>query len=207
MKILISGISGIGKTTLAKHISEQYKIPFVIGSSKILWPKFKINTHQELINKCSTSPRFALDFQYELLEYREKEMANNQTFVTDRSPLDNLAYFLLQISHNCSQLQTSDYIEACRKSFPVNYTQLYLDFNKDVLAQMGEVEDDGARIINNYYQLTVASVFDNIIDNNLLDLKHLKRLKVWDFETRVTEVDELIFKNYGGKGNSLHSLF
>ena len=69
MKIFISGVSGVGKTTMAKQISKDYKIPFIEGSSKVLWDKYNIKSHIELIKKTYLEPQFGLDFQNELLDY------------------------------------------------------------------------------------------------------------------------------------------
>ena len=52
MKIFLSGPSGIGKTTMAKHIAKLYGIKFVEGSSKVLWGDFGIKSHLDLIQKC-----------------------------------------------------------------------------------------------------------------------------------------------------------
>ena len=62
MKIFISGVSGVGKTTMAKQISKDYKIPFIEGSSKVLWDKYNIKSHIELIKKTYLEPQFGLDF-------------------------------------------------------------------------------------------------------------------------------------------------
>jgi len=46
-RIMITGASGVGKTTLASHISEQYDLPFVTSSAKAIWPRFGFKNHQE----------------------------------------------------------------------------------------------------------------------------------------------------------------
>lgn len=205
MKILLSGVSGIGKTTLAKAIAEKYHIPFIVGSSKVLWRKLNISSHKELIERCEKDVIFALDFQYRLLEYRKQQMSIYDRYVSDRGPLDNLVYFLLQISHKVSQAETVDYITACREMVTPDITQVYMDFDYNILKQMGQIESDGARITNEYYQLMVASVFDMVIGRSLISTK-TACLTVWNFEKRLEHMDKLIIENYGGRDNS-NSLF
>lgn len=205
MKILLSGVSGIGKTTLAKAIAKEYHIPFIVGSSKVLWRKLNISSHKELIARCENDVIFALDFQYRLLEYRKQEMLKYDRYVSDRGPLDNVVYFLLQISHKVSQAETVDYLTACKEILTPDITQVYMDFDQSILKKMGEIENDGARITNSYYQLMVASIFDMVIGNSLLSNK-TACLTVWDFETRMKHIETLINENYGGRGNST-SLF
>lgn len=205
MKILLSGVSGIGKTTLAKALAEKYHIPFIIGSSKVLWRKLNITSHKELIQKCESDVIFALDFQYRLLEYRKQQMGMYENFVSDRGPLDNLVYFLLQISHKVSQAETVDYITACKELLTGDLLNVYMDFDESILKQMGEIENDGARITNTYYQLMVASVFDLVIGRSLITEK-TACLTVWDFDTRMKHMEHLIVNTYG-KANTGPDLF
>ena len=206
MKILLSGVSGIGKTTMAQILSEKYKIPFIIGSSKVLWRKYHIDSHRMLIDRCNSSNQFALDFQYELLEYRKNEMAKNDRFVTDRGPLDNLVYFLLQLSHNVSQFETAKYIEACIDSLPEHALQIYFKFDPVILKSMNHLENDGARITNNYYQMMVAAVFNMVLHQDYLKSR-VYEIDMWDMQQRITTIEHIINQKYGGQANSSNLLF
>ena len=58
-RIGFAGPSGIGKTTLAKWISEEYKIPFISSSYSDLIPETKNITHEEMVNM----PLFMKEYQ------------------------------------------------------------------------------------------------------------------------------------------------
>lgn len=196
MKIFISGPSGIGKTTMAHHLSEKLEIPFIQGSSKVLWEKHNISSHVDLIQKCDADIEFAKGFQEELLIYRNESTKDLDAFVTDRSPLDNLAYFLLQLSHKVDADYTLSYIAECMKSYPEKYLQCYFGFNYS-MAHEG-IENDGFRITNMYYQLMVDNIFNMLLNNNWLDLKPemIIRFTTWDFKAKSHFINKHLKKLY-----------
>lgn len=193
MKIFITGTSGIGKTTLAKYISARYRIPFIEGSAKRLWEKYGISKHLDIfilpIEK-------QLEFQHELLDLRESDVNKYEDFVSDRSYVDNIVYFLIQNAPNIDDERVRIYIERAKKLF--NETPdsrlIYLN-NKDKTNNV--VEDDGYRINNVYYQrFVVGSTFDSVIRDNPfgLDINHNNFLLIndWSWETRITLTDNFI---------------
>ena len=197
MKIFISGVSGVGKTTMAKQISKDYKIPFIEGSSKVLWDKYNIKSHIELIKKTYLEPQFGLDFQNELLDYRRNLIEKNDSFVSDRSPLDNLTYFLLQVSDKLDSNETLQYIEKCSQSYPNKYIQVYLGFNYSMGKEF--FENDGFRINNVYYQFMVDAIFRQIIVGNWLDINmhNFLRISTWDFKIKYELIKDKIEEIYG----------
>ena len=197
MKIFISGPSGIGKTTMAIHLAKEYNIPFIQGSSKVLWEKYDINSHKELIQKTNTDPDFGINFQFELLHYRNTSIEGLDNFVTDRSPMDNLVYFMLQVSDKVDSDITFKYMQMCRESYPKDYLQIFMGLNYDMCKQ--GLEDDGFRVTNIYYQLMVNAIFDQIISGNWLDIKmeFFQPLKTWDFDKKEMLVKHKIRTIYG----------
>ena len=197
MKIFISGVSGVGKTTMAKQISKDYKIPFIEGSSKVLWDKYNIKSHIELIKKTYLEPQFGLDFQNELLDYRKNLIEKNDSFVSDRSPLDNLTYFLLQVSDKLGSNETLKYIEKCNEAYPNKYIQVYLGFNYNMGKEF--FENDGFRINNIYYQFMVDAVFRQIITGNWLgiNMDDFIRISTWDFRVKYELIKDKIQEVYG----------
>lgn len=190
-RIFISGASGSGKTTLAKYISNAYSIPFIDGSSKVLWPKYGIKSHLDLINKCKESKEFAITFQYRLLSYRQEAIKDLDSFVTDRSPLDNLVYFMLQLSHDIVESENVKYIEECSKTFQYGENLLFITKIAD-----NPIEDDGMRITNYFYQRMVQGLFENMITENWLELDYdtpVYNLD-WDWDERIKKVRSIIWQ-------------
>lgn len=198
MIVFLSGPSGIGKTTMAEKLAQEYKIPFLVGSAKVLWEKYGIESHLDLIEKSDRDPQFALSFQYALLEYRTNQIKENSNFVSDRSPLDNLVYFLNQLSHKVGKDETMKYIKACEKAYPkTRYLQVYLGLNNEMALQ--GIENDGFRIDNPYYQLMMDSIFKGVIANNWLSIRPgcILPLYTWDFNERFKCITEIATERFG----------
>ena len=98
-RILICGPSGTGKSELANFIGLSLGIPFITTSTKPLWPAHDIESHTELIKKGQDDPDWGNSFQWEVLDYRRK-LLNKETggYVGERSPIDKLAYYMMQNS-------------------------------------------------------------------------------------------------------------
>jgi hypothetical protein len=189
IRIGISGPSGTGKTTLAQYISKNYDIPFITTSTKPLWDKHGITSHLELIQKTVTEPSWGMDFQKELLEWRSAKLEGVHSFVTDRTPIDNLVYFLLQCSSNQSDENIRKYILDCGRSLYVYTGFIALPFNNSTI-----LENDGKRVPSRYYQEFVNHNFDLALGflREYLTKSKTISLHEWDFETRRLKVDYYI---------------
>ena len=151
-RIAITGPSGVGKTTLAKFISEEYGIEFVSASARDVWPRFGFQNHAEALSKCLRDPNLGLQYQEHILINRHKALSARPVFVTDRSPIDNYAYFLLQQGYN-SELHNKYMKDLCLKDYDMVDTIIYI-----TLGEQDEIENNGRRICNMSYQRMVDSV-------------------------------------------------
>lgn len=199
IKIQICGPSGVGKSTLALFIAHSLDIPFVTTSTKPLWDKHGIKSHKELIDKGQSDPKWGLNFQYEVLKYRESVItdsivANPKGYVTDRSPIDNLAYFLMQNTMQLPEDASNSYRMACEDALRDQANKIIrIRFNYDQ-----KLEDDGKRINNRFYQMMTDGVFESIFQNDLLNISHhfdnrdLLVINEWDITKRLAEVQDFL---------------
>lgn len=190
MKILLTGASGAGKTTLAKHLAWKHDIPFISGSSKDLWPKYGIKTHLELIQACQQDSEFAQSFQYELLYHRNKQVEGLKSYVTDRTPMDNLLYYTLQVSHLVDTDSHRNYVKVCLDSMPKDDYHLFL-----LNVPTHNLEDDGMRVNNVFYQLFCENTLLYLLRIYLTQIENPNKfpftvLKEWDWSTRLEIVDK-----------------
>jgi deoxyadenosine/deoxycytidine kinase len=187
-RIAITGASGVGKTTLAKYISEKYNIPFISSSASELWPIYGFNSHKEALLKCLADPVLGFRYQENILSNRHIVLQKAPMFITDRSPIDNYAYFLLQQGYlsNCD----NDYFrDLCKIDYDLLDAVIHIKYSPD----MG-IEDNKKRIVNNTYQMMVDKVIEMVLKESLLEPGRYKpyiTIKTHNLETRKAAVDLL----------------
>lgn len=181
-RIFITGVSGVGKTTLAKWIAEEYGLEYISTSASKLWPQFGFKNHADALKKSMINPILGYQYQMAIYQERVKALAYKDSFVTDRSPIDNLVYFLLQQGYY-NEHDTLEMIDFCRKS--------YVEFQgKTFHLQIPEgfsVEDNGRRIVNLPYQKLVESVMNSII-SEYFNGPEIWAIKSWYFEVKKLQV-------------------
>lgn len=200
-KILICGTSGIGKTTLAKYVAEKYNIPFLNGSSTVLWKKYGVTCHKELLLLGINEPEKGLEFQYELLDVRKKLLEGHDEYVTDRSIVDNLVYFLYQNAPYVSDKEVREYIRYCLSTFSIYDRQnkwIFLTRQFYVGNEMPVITNDNKRIENNYFQDVINDIYDRVFEKRMLGLNlthygNYLKLRDYNWETRIEKVNNFIY--------------
>lgn len=189
-KIMICGASGVGKTTLANHMSELYNLPTFTTSASQLWDKYGFSSHADVLKKCMQSIGMGMGYQLEILENRQKEIGDRTEFVSDRSYVDNIVYLMLQNGSQLTEKMINPFLEVARKGLQEIDGIIFIRFTDQVF-----LENNNRRITNCYYQSMVDSVFDWVLTNYEIGLPtfgKLLELKMWDFETRIKVVDKWV---------------
>lgn len=199
LKIALCGPSGSGKSTLARKISELTDIPYKENSAGLLLPpadqEYLVNQygwskagHAEVIKLSHKNAGFAWEFQYRLLQARSKFMAETPTFIIDRSPVDNLTYFLLQTAIMVDNDKIQHFINS---SLQAMRDVSHLIFIPTML--IGSVENNGSRIASYEYQRLVTACFQHVIKTYFKNyINRLLVLDTYDFDERVNLVKDFL---------------
>lgn len=194
-KIYLSGPSGTGKTTLAIELAKRLHLPYITTSGSVLWKKYGIKNHSDILKLSQEKPSVGFQYQFDLLKHRYDTLSTCvDGFVTDRSPVDNIAYYLIQNSAFLSNCTTNDYIKFAIETM----NNLSTEKNDSIIILVGipksidfEIEDNKHRILNIYFQELVELVMRNTIDKYFHDFNNMS-INYWDFENRVAEVIDRI---------------
>lgn len=171
-RVMFTGVSGVGKTTLAKWASEYFNLPFISGSYSDLVKETKNMSHQDMINQDAETV-FRQDMQ--LLSLRNKEFSQCDDFITDRSFFDSAAYFINKLSHRLPQCDIEHALECCKLLLSRHCTHLIFIPYSDKFFRDWVIEDNNKRILSKYYQYQVSQVM-----YGLLKLWGYKRYpKIW----------------------------
>ena len=163
IRIQFAGPSGIGKTTMAKVLAEQYGIPFISGSYRDLVPETNDIPHSDMI-QLDASQIFEQDVK--LLNARNKTWGKYLNLVSDRSYVDSAAYLIQKLSHRIPQCEMEDFIERCRVLNLIQTTHLiFVEFTKEYFTKW-EMEDNGKRVVNKFYQEQVSEIMRSVIINH-----------------------------------------
>jgi ABC-type dipeptide/oligopeptide/nickel transport system ATPase component len=204
MKVACSGSSGSGKTTLVTYIAEQTGLKHISGSAgdikqegdkMMLDEMFRYpgGGHAGVIRYSALNPEYGVTNQ-KLLQLRRGEMIRtNDNFITDRSPADNLTYFVNQVGYHpmVTDAMTEQFANDCLSA----WNELtHVVFVKAV--QPEEVERNGSRIANRFYQKAVDAQFEYWIREFFMKKSvggpEVLIIDFWDLERRKQTVMDFL---------------
>ena len=142
-KIGITGSHGTGKTTLAKKFSEELNLPFVSEVAR----EFDI-PNLDIESYCKIQKR--------LLFNQIETEGEYQSFVSDRTTIDNLAYWIVLCSAHASELDNKTYVRETRMHLST-YDKIYY------VPITFEIKDDNFRFVSKSFQQTVDDVIRTIL--------------------------------------------
>lgn len=159
LKIQLCGPSGIGKTTLAKHISDIKGIPFVDGSYSTLVPSTKRIKHKDMLNR---DPKEIYKEYIELVSQRTKAF-NLDSYISDRSFLDVLVYTVDNLSSKLESCDIDFMNKLCKNMILESCSHLiFLEYPSRFISEI-PIEDNNKRITNPYYQWKISGLFTYIL--------------------------------------------
>jgi len=200
-RIHIAGPSGTGKTTLAKLLSGGLQIPYITTSAKVIWPKYDIIKHSESFELPIS--RF-ITYQGDINDRRITDLIGKTSFITDRSSLDSITYFLDNAAGRVSKVECDIFINEVLANMIISTDVIFFlpyDFDKQSLP-----ENDGHRVTNRYYQEKSNVVFEYVI-KMLSDKKltenwkhttleegkvHVFKLNTWDKYKKFEQASNII---------------
>jgi hypothetical protein len=149
------GPSGIGKTTLAKDLSEVTGLPFISASMSDLLPSTKDVNHKTMLS-ADTQDLYRQDYQ--LLNLRNKTFKDVDRYITDRSYIDNLAYFIYKQAKVIPSCEIDHFMGLCSMMLSQQCDLIiFLNFEPSYL-HTWYTEDNDKRITNNYFQIEMSSL-------------------------------------------------
>lgn len=216
MKVVIAGASGSGKTTLAKALAKHFNWYFQENSAGLIissGDKQRLKDHfmydgnwgqRKVINASHVEPDFGRHFQRYIFNARMELLYAHadKNCVFDRSTLDPIVFYLNQVVHNDLQDASEHFIHTCIKGLK----DIDLILRIPLQNPNKEIENNGSRVHNWYFQRKVDRLFDEAIElvvkenqefPYLLDNKMLRiaRCPTWDWDDRfqwaVSEIHHL----------------
>lgn len=195
MKVAFSGSSGSGKTTLVEYVSKEMGLPHISGSAgdvKKEGDKMIIDDiynypgggHVGVIRYSALNPEYGLMNQ-KLLQLRRAEIIrDNDHFVTDRSPADNLTYMINQVAYHpmVTDAMVAEFAKDCQSAWDELTHVIYVK-----AVQPKEVERNGSRVANSWYQKAIDAQFEHWIkylDSQSVGGPELLVIDFWDLEQR-----------------------
>lgn len=174
-KIAIIGSQSTGKTTIGNQLSKKLNIPLITELAR-KWDIEKA-TQIELIY-----------IQKELLKLQIKEENRNGQFISDRSTIDNLSYWLHNVSAIVDKEENELYVKTALDNVK-NYSHIFL------LTPEFYPVNDGFRNTDIVYQMRIDATIQTIL--HLYNISHYRLSGT--VENRVKEAMKIL----DGKSNNI----
>lgn len=150
MRIAIYGAAGTGKTTLAKMIEEELGVPFNPVGSRFVAASMGFDNPYD-VDKAGKRA----EFQRRLVAEKVAWEAAHESFVTDRTTFDNIAYTILHDVH------------AIDESLMAAAFEGFLKYDKVIFCPMRAfwaLGDDPARMKSKVYHELYEAVVCGLVD-------------------------------------------
>ena len=153
MRIGLCGGSGTGKTTLARELSKELGIPMVPEGVRELCEEWGMKGLSDLRGD---DDKYRL-FQIELINRKFSFESTHDSFVADRTYLDNLAYYMYWICRKFGNEQNEAYKKLC-----ISNMSLY---DAVFFCPLGVIpyEEDGFRTSNYLYNECMQSIIYGLV--------------------------------------------
>lgn len=160
--ILLAGPSGVGKTTVAKFLSEELGIKFISGSVSDLLPQTKEMTHAEMLARDSKD---LYTEDYQILNLRNKLFSKEEEpFVSDRSFLDSAAYFLYKQADKIPACEVEQFLNLAKMATLQSIDYLvFIDYTLDMFNNW-IIEDNSKRVISKFFQMEISRIMYMVLD-------------------------------------------
>lgn len=183
---MFAGPSGIGKTTLAKYVSDIYEIPFISGSVSELIKDTTNLTHLEMLQR---NPSDLAMEDWQIMGLRNKLFKNKSDFVTDRSYADLAAYYWYKQDKHLPNCEVENFFEYCKTLMESQCDLLiFCPLNLYNLKDWS-TEDNKKRITNNYFQVHISNMMAELIAHWEIPTLVLSEV---DYNTRINTMNDAI---------------
>lgn len=162
-RIVFAGPSGIGKTTLAKLLSEELKLDYISGSISNLLPDTKNLTHREMLSR---DPKELQMEDYKIMNLRNKLFSKYKLkgYISDRSFLDSAAYFIYKQASKLPTCELVSFLDLARDLTIKNVDYLIvLDFPVFFILNWN-IEDNNKRILNDFFQCSISKLIRLVLE-------------------------------------------
>lgn len=161
LKISLTGSAGTGRTIIARRLASKLQLPLITGVAKTILKLENYEYTQSVsIEKFLATP----ERQHKISTYRQQRESEYESFVTDRSWLDQATYAIIELN-GCVGFDVTSYLDDCRDEAEKTTLTVYVPWNRRPLTH------DGVRTVNPWYQLLVDSVVFNLL--NKWEVPHL----------------------------------
>lgn len=203
LKVAMSGSSGAGKTTLVTFAATLMGLQHISGSAgdvkkegdKMILDEvydYPGGGHVGVIRYSALNPEYGIMNQ-KMLQLRRSELIhNNDNFITDRSPADNLTYMVNQTAYHpmVTDAMCQEFFKDCVKAWEQLTHVVYIK-----AVQPDAVEVNGSRVANRFYQKAIDAQFEYWIgelNQACLDGPKVLIIDYWDLEKRKEAVTEFL---------------
>lgn len=176
IRLQLCGPSGVGKTTLAKELSTG-DMPFISCSYS---DGVKRTRDMKQVDMLNIDSKTMMQDEYQNLSYRQKMFtpisSRNGSYVSDRSYVDNFAYFTSKLAAKVSKCDVNSFFHATLQVLLKDTTHLVVIPLTDRMAVSmgGSVEDNGKRITSAWFQVMMSNIILGAL-NSLGYKENIKR--------------------------------
>lgn len=175
--IYFFGPSGVGKSTIANYLAKELDLP-VVNVSYMKHFGAETTTQSGMmtyIARLTKEDMVSREYQFLTRRaniFKEASREHNNKFISDRSYLDNLAFFILKTCHKVPNCEIENFKDVVRRAMfsQNNYSLvadpgyiIYVPYGETQIKNGWEFEDNKSRITNKYFQAMVGGIMDTIL--------------------------------------------